>query len=138
VIEDEPSLEEVPAHEAPGGWEDIATDEPDPLGRVEAERRRWPRHTTSGNFTIEVQDEWGMVLKEELTIADDVSRGGACLRSTGGFREGEVLLVQEAGGDFATRGAVRAVTEDEDDSVRLHVEFLDRQAPERLVGSRKV
>jgi hypothetical protein len=105
-------------------------DERTPVGE---DRRRWPRLPRPHNFTVEVQDEWGVVLKEELTLAVDISRGGACLRSAMDFREGEMLLLQEAGGEFATRATVRSVTGSPKEASLLHVEFLDRQAPNRLL-----
>jgi hypothetical protein len=91
---------------------------------------------TEQNFTIEVQDEWGMVLKEELVVATDLSRSGACLRAFADFREGEVLVLQEAGGEFVTRATIHAVTGAPEEAQNLHVEFLDRQAPARLLGNR--
>lgn len=118
---------------AAGGWEPLS---PGPSGEhpaPERDRRRWPRLPSLQSFTLELQDEWGVVLKEELTVAVDISKGGACLRSAMDFRAGEVLLVQEAGGDFGTRATVHAVTGTPKDATLLHVEFLDRQAPGRLL-----
>ena len=85
------------------------------------------------NFTIQQVDEWGAVLQEELTVADNVSRGGARMMTTLSFQVGDVLLVQEAGGGFATRAEVRGVTRAQPTIERLHLRFIDRQAPDRLL-----
>ena len=97
------------------------------------ERRSHPRFQMFLNFTIQQVDEWGAVLQEELTVADDLSKGGAQVKTTLDFSEGDVVLLQEAGGGFATRAAIRAVVEGANGITRLHLKFLDRQAPERLL-----
>jgi hypothetical protein len=50
-----------------------------------------------------------------------------------GFQVGDILLLQEAGGGFATRAEVRGITRVQPTVDRLHLRFLDRQAPERLL-----
>jgi hypothetical protein len=106
-----------------------------PSREVPEDRRRSPRVQLFVNFTIQLVDEWGAVLQEELTVADNVSRGGARVMTSLGFQVGEVLLLQEAGGGFATRAEVRAITKVQPTVDRLHLRFLDRQAPERLLRS---
>jgi len=59
------------------------------------------------NFTLQLVDEWGAVLQEELTVADNVARGGARVMTSLAFTVGDILLLQEAGGGFATRAEVR-------------------------------
>jgi hypothetical protein len=78
-------------------------------------------------------DEWGAVLQEELTVADNVSRGGARVMTTLSFQKGDVVLLQEAGGGFATRAEVRGVSQTQPTIERLHLQFIDRQAPDRLL-----
>ena len=39
------------------------------------ERRQHPRLNLFVNFTLQQVDEWGVVLQEELTVADNVSKG---------------------------------------------------------------
>jgi hypothetical protein len=85
------------------------------------------------NFTIQQVDEWGAVLQEELTVADNVGPGGARVMTTLDFQEGDVILLQEAGGGFATRAEVRAVTHVQPGTGRLHLRFIDRQAPQRIL-----
>jgi hypothetical protein len=97
------------------------------------DRRDDPRAQIWVNFTIEQVDEFGAVLQEELTVADNVSRGGARMMTTLTFQTGDVILVQEAGGGFATRAEVRAITRIQPTTERLHLKFLDRKAPDRLL-----
>jgi hypothetical protein len=104
-----------------------------PSRDVPSDRRGAPRVELFVNFTIQLVDEWGAVLQEELTVADNVSRGGARVMTSLGFQVGEILLLQEAGGGFATRAEVRAITRVQPTVDRLHLRFLDRRAPERLL-----
>jgi hypothetical protein len=104
-----------------------------PTREVPEDRRETPRVQLFVNFTIQLVDEWGAVLQEELTVADNVSKGGARVMTSLGFQVGEILLLQEAGGGFATRAEVRAITKILPTVDRLHLRFLDRQAPDRLL-----
>ena len=78
-----------------------------PTDAAPDERRAHPRSEVFVNFTIQLVDEWGVVLQEELTVADNVSRSGARVMTTLSFQVGDVVLLQEAGGGFATRAQVR-------------------------------
>jgi hypothetical protein len=100
---------------------------------IAADRRGAPRVQLFVNFTLQLVDEWGAVLQEELTVADNVARGGARVMTSLSFQVGDVLLLQEAGGGFATRAEVRAITRVQPTVDRLHLHFLDRQAPDRLL-----
>jgi hypothetical protein len=104
-----------------------------PTSDVPRDRRGSPRVELFVNFTLELVDEWGAVLQEELTVADNVSRGGARVMTSLGFQPGDILLLQEAGGGFATRAEVRGITKVQPTVDRLHLRFLDRQAPDRLL-----
>lgn len=104
-----------------------------PASAGPTERRAHGRNEVFVNFTIQLVDEWGAVLQEELTVADNVGRGGARVMTTLTFQVGDEVLLQEAGGGFATRAQVRAVTRVQPTIERLHLKFLDRQAPERLL-----
>lgn len=97
------------------------------------DRRRFPRVQTFVNFVIQQVDEWGAVLQEELTVADNLGKGGAHVLTSLGFAKGDVILVQEAGGGFATRAEIRDVVQERHGVRRLHLKFLDRQAPDRLI-----
>jgi hypothetical protein len=104
-----------------------------PTSDVPSDRRGAPRVDLFVNFTIQLVDEWGAVLQEELTVADNVARGGARVMTSLRFEPGEILLLQEAGGGFATRAEVRAITRVQATVDRLHLRFVDRQAPDRLL-----
>jgi hypothetical protein len=104
-----------------------------PSQEVPKDRRGAPRVDLFVNFTIQLVDEWGAVLQEELTVADNVAKGGARVMTSLGFQVGDTLLLQEAGGGFATRAEVRGITRVQSTVDRLHLRFLDRQAPERLL-----
>jgi len=125
----EPARPAVPAPPAPSA--------PDgrfiPSRDVPEDRRRSPRVELFLNFMLQQVDEWGAVLQEELTVADNVSRGGARVMTTLPFRQGDVILLQEAGGGFATRAEVRGITQNQPSITRLHLQCLDRQAPDRLL-----
>lgn len=97
------------------------------------DRRGAPRVELFVNFTLQLVDEWGAVLQEELTVADNVSKDGARVMTSLGFQVGEILLLQEAGGGFATRAEVRGITKVQPTVDRLHLRFVDRHAPDRLL-----
>ena len=97
------------------------------------ERRQHPRVNLFINFTLQQVDEWGAVLQEELTVADNVSKGGAHVMTTLDFLVGDIVLMQEAGGGFATRAEIRSLGKGPDGIGRLHMKFLDRLAPDRLL-----
>ena len=118
-----------PATPVPGA----PTPEFRPSREVPVDRRGAPRVDIFVNFTIQLVDEWGAVLQEELTVADNVAKGGARVLTSLGFQLGDVLLLQEAGGGFATRAEVRGITHAQPTVDRLHLRFLDRQAPARLM-----
>ena len=104
-----------------------------PTSEVPKDRRSAPRSELFVNFTIQLVDEWGVVLQEELTVADNVSRGGARVMTTLTFQQGDIVLLQEASGGFATRAEVRGISRAQPTIERLHLRFLDRQAPDRLL-----
>ena len=82
---------------------------------------------------LQLVDEWGVVLQQELTVADNVSRGGARVMTTLSFQVGDIVLLQEASGGLldARRGA--RVTRVQPTFDRLHLRFIDRQAPDRML-----
>jgi hypothetical protein len=100
---------------------------------VPKDRRSSPRTELFVNFTIQLVDEWGVVLQEELTVADNISRGGARVMTTLTFQVGEIVLLQEASGGFATRAEVRGISNAQPSIDRLHLQFIDRQAPDRML-----
>ena len=105
----------------------------EPSTEVPVDRRGAPRTELFVNFILQLVDEWGAVLQEELTVADNVAPGGARVMTSLAFQVGDVLLLQEASGGFATRAEVRGITRVQPTVDRLHLRFIDRQAPDRLL-----
>jgi serine/threonine protein kinase len=98
------------------------------------ERRRHTRLETPINVVIKRTSAGGAVLQEERTVADNLSRSGARVMTTmTSLAVGDGVLFEEIGGDFRTRALVRSVSQGQDHIPRLGLEFLDRQAPDRLV-----
>jgi hypothetical protein len=97
------------------------------------ERRVSQRADVYVNFVLQLTDAQGTVLQQELTVADNIGRGGARVMTTLPFQVGDVVLLQEAGGSFATRAEIRAVTRVQPAYERLHLRFVDEQAPDRLL-----
>ena len=102
-------------------------------GDAASDRRHSPRVDLFVNFTLQLVDEWGTVLQEELTVADNVSKEGARVMTSMALHVGDVVLLREARGGFATRAEVRATTRVRTAIDRLHLRFLDRRAPDRLL-----
>jgi PilZ domain len=98
------------------------------------DRRATARIDLFVNFTLQQVDEWGTVLQEELTVADNLSRGGAHILTSLEFAKHDVIQLEETGGGFATRAEVRGVKRGRDGIIRLHLRFLDGQTPDRLLG----
>lgn len=98
------------------------------------DRRASSRIDLFVNFTLQHVDEWGTVLQEELTVADNLSRGGAHVMTSLEFAKNDVIQLEESGGGFATRAEVRGVKRGRDGIIRLHLRFLDGQTPDRLLG----
>jgi PilZ domain len=98
------------------------------------DRRASARINLFVNFTLQQVDEWGTVLQEELTVADNLSRGGAHVMTSLEFAKNDVIQLEESGGGFATRAEVRGVKRGRDGIIRLHLRFLDGQTPDRLLG----
>ena len=106
----------------------------DPMAPALHDRRSSPRISLFVNFTLQLVDEWGTVLQEELTVADNLSRGGAHVMTSLEFAKNDVIQLEESGGGFATRAEVRGVRRGRDGIIRLHLRFLDGQTPDRLLG----
>jgi hypothetical protein len=104
---------------------------PDPWGR-----RAHPRFDIFVEFAVELIDEWGAVLAEERTVAENISKGGARLRTAGPFAQSDVIVLREVGGQWSTRAEIRYVGQGKDRVRRLHVQFLDGRSPDHLVRTR--
>ena len=106
---------------------------PAPSGQG-AERRRDSRLGISVDLVVARERPDGSFERDERTLADNIGRRGArVLTADAGVAANDVLRIREQGGDFETRAAVRHVSVGADGIRRLGVEFLDREAPDRLV-----
>jgi PilZ domain-containing protein len=98
------------------------------------DRRVAPRRDGVFFFVLKPRGERGE-RQEEATVADNLGAGGARVMTTQFFAKGEVLEVEEAGGPFRTRAAVRNTYVGDDSVWRLNLMFLDAETPARLLGS---
>ena len=106
-------------------------EKPDPYGRRTAER-----FDIFVDFLVELVDEWGAVLQEERTVADNISKGGARLMTARELAKGDVIVLHEVGGTFEARAEVRDLHVGKDGIRRLNVRFLDGRSPDHLVRRR--
>ena len=103
-----------------------------------AERRRSTRLEIFVNFQLKRVGTLGTVLQEERTIAENISRNGArVMTSMNSVAIGDVVQLEEVGGNFKTRAEVRNAYVGRDKIRRLNLRFVDDQAPDRLVKTDK-
>jgi len=107
--------------------------DPPPVATVK-ERRRWQRIDIFVNLKLRRLSPEGGGPQEERTIAENIGRGGARVLTSMAVGKGEVLMVEEIDGPFRTRAEVRNIFIGADSIPRLNLQFLDGEAPERLVG----
>ena len=99
------------------------------------ERRLEPRYQVFVNLRMRRgEDAVGGAL-EELTVAENVSRNGARVRTSLPINKGEILQLEEIGGTWKTRAEVMNVTIGKDHIPRLGLKFLDEKTPDRLLGA---
>jgi hypothetical protein len=96
-------------------------------------RRRSERYELLVNLLVQQADEWGEVLKEELTVTDNLGRGGARIRTTLELKPGDLVYVRENAGGFETRAEVCGTSRGADGVCRLHLRFLDGRSPNHLI-----
>lgn len=97
-------------------------------------RRQHERLQMFVTFHLEHVDEWGAVLAEERIVSENVSLGGARLKTAGRFSVGEVIVLRQASGAFETRAEVKGFTAGPDGGNHIGVRFLDA-GPEHLLRS---
>jgi hypothetical protein len=100
------------------------------------ERRRAHRRDGAFLFVLRCIAEDGELdyRRGEATVADNLSPGGARIKTSLSLAKGDVVWVAEAGGPFRTRGEVRNVSLSSDGFARVNVMFLDALAPDRLLA----
>jgi len=101
-----------------------------------AERRRHSRLEFPVSCRITVTGPEGQLLRGESTIADNISRGGVRVRTAmTTLRAGDRVTFDEADGSFRTQSEVRACRLAADNVHRLHLRFVEHEAPQHLVGT---
>ncbi len=103
--------------------------DPPPSSRRQ-ERRLQARFEIFVNLRLGREREGGPA--EELTITENIGRNGARVPTSLPVGTGEVVTLQEVGGDFCTRAEVRNIYLGSDQVPRLNLLFLEQQAPQRL------
>jgi hypothetical protein len=99
-----------------------------------AERRLSTRLEIFVTFQMRRVGSGGTVLGEELTVAENISRGGARVMTTmASLAPGDVVELEERGGKFRTRAEVRGSYVGPGGTRRLNLRFLDSAAPDYLV-----
>lgn len=106
----------------------------DPAPAKSTERRQHQRLDVFVNVRVKRLDGRADGVPEERTIAENISRGGARVLTTLAVVMGDIVLVQELDGGFRTRAEIRNVYVGPDNVSRLNLQFLDAQAPDRLVS----
>jgi hypothetical protein len=124
-----PSDEDEP-RPAPRPVQAEQQEKPDPYGRRASER-----FDIFVDFFMELVDEWGAVLQEERTVADNISKGGARVLTARDLAKGDVVILHEVGGAFETRAEVKELHVGKDGIRRLNVRFLDK-SPDHLIRRR--
>lgn len=133
-LADEPAPAAEPAPVAPHPKH---APDPEPLAPPDPQgRRQHERFELFVNFALQQADEWGAVLGEELTVAENISRGGVRLKTTVRLGKGDVVFIREMGGPFEARAEVRNSYVAADRVRRLNLAFLDGRVPEHLVRKR--
>jgi hypothetical protein len=92
------------------------------------DRRREERRTVFVTLRLAKGDS------HELTVAEDLSRGGARVPTSLALKKGEYVNVEELGGAFRLRAEIRNVFEGPDKVQRLNLQFVDGAVPESLLG----
>src|SRR5262245_32303785 len=93
--------------------------EPDPAGK-----RRHERFDMFVDFELFQVDEWGTLLDEERTVAENISLGGARVLTSHGFAVGDELVVREVGGSFKARAKIVGSYVGPNGVKRLNLRFL--------------
>lgn len=104
-----------------------------PLGQTAEERRRAQRVEGPFFFALKREVPQAMDPTEEAAIAENLSQGGARVKSSLQLQRGDVIYLRELGGLFRTRAEIRNVYVGRDRIQRANLMFLDQPAPERLL-----
>jgi serine/threonine protein kinase len=109
---------------------------PPPPDHGPADARKDERITMPTDVRFRKLGKDGAPVKEERTVADDLSRSGMrVLTSWSDLVAGDQVSIEEVGGTFTTGAIVRHVSRGSDQITRVGIQFLDNRAPDRLVGT---
>jgi PilZ domain len=117
----------------PGG-RFLLPEDPRPPAPGHKERRKHERTEVYLNLRLKRTDPSTGQVQEETTVTDNVSRGGARVRTGMAVSKGEVLMVEEVSGPFRTRAEIRNLYIGKDGVPRLNLSFLDGIFPERILA----
>jgi PilZ domain len=98
-----------------------------------AERRRFARFQVRLAVKLDASRAPGGVAREERTVAEDIGKWGARVRTSLPVVKGDMVGVEEVDGSFKTRAEVRSISIESDGHPRLSLLFLDEPAPEHLL-----
>jgi hypothetical protein len=100
---------------------------------VSGDRREHERLEAIVDIRLSRLDREEEAAVSEDTATENLSRGGARVLSRMGVTKGEVVLFEEELSAFRTRAQIQDVTPIGDQRHRLHLRFLDGQAPDTLL-----
>jgi hypothetical protein len=105
----------------------------DPAPGTRAERRSHVRRDLPYNLKLTRQAP-GAEAQQEHTVAENLGKGGARVLTTLPVAKGEIIIVEEVGGPFRTRAEIKNIYIGKDKVPRLNLQFLDGEAPDRLIA----
>jgi PilZ domain-containing protein len=117
----------------PGG-RFLLPEDPRPPAPGQKERRKHERREVFLNLRLKRTDPSTGQVQEETTVTDNVSPGGARVRTGMAVSKGEVLMVEEVSGPFRTRAEIRNLFIGKDGIPRLNLSFLDGILPDRILA----
>jgi hypothetical protein len=91
-----------------------------------ADNRKHQRHLLTITMSLRRLEVPSGQLAEELTITEDVSLGGARVRSALGIGKGELVLLTEMDGPFREQALVLNVAHGTDNITRLNLSFANQ------------
>jgi hypothetical protein len=113
----------------PGGYEH------DPAGRflLDGDQRQYPRYELRLNVRLCRLGEALPGPREELTITENLGRGGARVKTSLPILAGEAVILEDVQRAFQERAEVSSVTLGADDVRRLGLSFVDPKATDRML-----
>jgi hypothetical protein len=117
----------------PGGRYLLASDpRPEPAVR---ERRQHKRVDVFVNLRLLVRDASGQPVREEQTVTENLSRGGARVMTSLPVAKGGRVAVEDLGRTYRIEAEIANVFVGKDGVSRLNLHFLDAVAPPALLAA---